>query len=49
MGHFAQTLPMKRRGAAEEIANVITFLLSYETPYASGAIVPVDDGWLATS
>ncbi|MFI2511569.1 SDR family oxidoreductase [Streptomyces sp. NPDC018972] len=50
LDHFAQTVPMKRRGTAEEIANVITFLLSDEAPsYVSGAIVPVDGGWLATS
>ncbi|MFD7704334.1 SDR family oxidoreductase [Streptomyces caelestis] len=46
--HFAQTLPMKRRGTAEGIANVITFLLSDEAPCVSGGIVPVDGGWLAT-
>ncbi|BBJ37567.1 hypothetical protein SSPO_002850 [Streptomyces antimycoticus] len=49
LDHFALTLPMKRRGTTEEIANVITFLLSDEAPYVSGAIVPVDGGWLATS
>ncbi|GLP68883.1 hypothetical protein TUSST3_55060 [Streptomyces sp. TUS-ST3] len=49
LDHFAQTVPMKRRGRAEEIANVITFPLSDEAPYVSGVIVPVDGGWLATS
>jgi NAD(P)-dependent dehydrogenase (short-subunit alcohol dehydrogenase family) len=46
---FAKTLPMKRLGTADEIANVIAFLLSDQASYVSGAIIPVDGGWLASS
>lgn len=46
---FASSLPMKRLGSADEIANVVAFLLSDEASYVSGVIVPVDGGWLASS
>ena len=46
---FAQTLPMKRLGTASEIASVIAFLLSDDASYVSGAVIPVDGGWMATS
>ncbi|RZS66460.1 hypothetical protein EV187_2192 [Agromyces ramosus] len=46
---FSATLPMKRLGTADEIANVIAFLLSDEASYVSGVMLPVDGGWLASS
>lgn len=41
---FARTLPMKRFGLAEEVANVVTFLASDEASYVTGAEWSVDGG-----
>jgi len=43
---FAATLPSRRLGTAEEVSNVIAFLLSDEASYVTGTILPVDGGWL---
>ncbi len=39
--------PMKRLGTPEEIANVVTFMLSPLASYMTGASVYVDGGWSA--
>jgi hypothetical protein len=49
LAHFAATLPMRRLGTADEVANVIAFLLSDEASYVSGVVIPVDGGWMASS
>ena len=44
---IAARVPMGRMGAPEEIAAVISFLMSDDASYVSGAILPVDGAFLA--
>jgi len=39
-----EAVPMKRRGTAEEVANLVLFLLSEESGYITGAEVAIDGG-----
>jgi 3alpha(or 20beta)-hydroxysteroid dehydrogenase len=39
-----ETVPMKRQGTAEEVANLVLFLLSDESGYITGAEVAIDGG-----
>lgn len=39
--------PMGRLGTPEEIANVVTFMLSSQASYMTGSSVFVDGGWSA--
>jgi 3alpha(or 20beta)-hydroxysteroid dehydrogenase len=39
-----ETVPMKRQGTAEEVANLVLFLLSEESGYITGAEVAIDGG-----
>lgn len=40
-------IPLGRPGMVEEIANTVLFFSAPESSYISGAILPVDGGWLA--
>ena len=40
-------IPLGRFGQPEEIADVIAFLLSADARYVTGAVIPVDGGYLA--
>jgi 3alpha(or 20beta)-hydroxysteroid dehydrogenase len=39
-----QAVPMKRMGTADEVANLVLFLLSEESGYITGAEVAIDGG-----
>ena len=44
---FIEVDPMGRLGEPEEVANAILFLASDEASFITGAILPVDGGYLA--
>ena len=41
---FVQTNPMKRFGRPEEIASVVTFLLSDQSSFINASVIPIDGG-----
>lgn len=42
-------IPMKRRGATQDIANGVAFLSSEMASYVTGHTLPVDGGWMAAN
>ena len=44
MRTFAESVPLKRWGEAEDIANLAVFLASDESSYIHGALIPIDGG-----
>jgi len=43
-----KSVPLRRMGTPDDIAQVCLFLASDSARYVSGAIIPVDGGWLAS-
>ncbi len=42
------SVPLKRMGTCDDIANACLFLASDYASYITGAVIPVDGGWLAS-
>lgn len=47
MANTPSTVPMSRMGQAEEVAELIVFLLGRESSYITGQCISVDGGWNA--
>ena len=45
---IAKRCPMGRAAEPEEVAKAIVFLASDDADFITGAILPVDGGWLAS-
>ena len=41
-----KTIPLKRMGTAEDVANVVKFLSSEDSSYITGQVIQVDGGML---
>lgn len=37
---------LARKGDAEEVAELIVFLLSRQSSFVNGVVVPIDGGWI---
>ena len=44
--NIAKSIPLKRMGSAEDVANVVKFLASEESSYITGQVINVDGGML---
>lgn len=43
---IAKTIPLKRKGTAKDVANVVKFLVSEDSSYITGQVIQVDGGML---
>lgn len=43
---IAKTIPLKRMGTAEDVANVVKFLTSNDSSYITGQVINIDGGML---
>jgi NAD(P)-dependent dehydrogenase (short-subunit alcohol dehydrogenase family) len=46
-GRYLSQVPMRRYGEPREIADAVHYLCSPWSSYITGAVLPVDGGWLA--
>ena len=44
---YTSAIPMKRYGRPEEMASIVSFLASESSAYITGAVIPVDGGFMA--
>ena len=44
--NIAKTIPLKRMGKAEDVANVVKFLASSDSSYITGQVINIDGGML---
>lgn len=44
--NIAKTIPLKRMGTAEDVANVVKFLTSNDSSYITGQVINIDGGML---
>ena len=44
---YTSAIPMKRYGRPEEIASIVSYLASEGSAYITGAVIPVDGGFMA--
>lgn len=45
LSELAEEIPMGRMGLPEEVANAVSFLLSDQSSYITGQVLPVNGGW----
>lgn len=43
---ISKNIPLKRMGTANDVANVVSFLVSEESSYITGQVIQVDGGLL---
>ena len=43
---IAKTIPLRRMGTAQDVANVVKFLTSEDSSYITGQVINVDGGML---
>lgn len=48
LSNYSKRVPMGRMAIEKEIVNLMLFLLSEESSYITGTVIPVDGGWSAT-
>lgn len=47
--YYLRRIPLGRLAKADDIANLVVFLASSMASYITGAVIPVDGGWLANA
>ena len=46
--NYSKRVPLKRMASEKDISNMIEFLISDNSAYVTGTVIPVDGGWSAT-